>query len=164
MPADLPPLSPEDEREAAWAKLLRCVSACEQSSERMRRKLSDAGFSEAAIASALERAQRVGAVDDVRYAECLVRSNALAGKGMEFAKREVARLGICIEDLESYQEYLDAGEEAQIEAACDILSRHPSRAKDKRGAAFRKLLAKGYSMDMASKAVSRWMDIQEVGV
>lgn len=162
--AEAPSLTLREQEEAAYAKILRCLSACEQSTARVRKKLVSAGFSEEAIACAMEKALRVGVLDDARYAECLIRSNALSGKGMEFAKREVAALGICIEEVEAYQEYLDGGEDAQIEAACDLLSRHPSRAKDQRGAAFRKLLNKGYSMDMASKAVSRWMDMRDVGV
>lgn len=150
--------SAEELRQQAYAKVLRCASACEQSSARIRKKLSAAGFSEDAIAHALEKATRLSVIDDARYAECLVRSTALAGKGMEFAKREIAALGLHIEDLEAYQEYLAEGEEAQIEAAVDLLRRHPSRAKDKRAAGMRKLISKGYSMPIASRAVAIWSD------
>lgn len=156
--------TPEEEREAAYAKVLRCVSASEHSSAKMRKKLQEAGFSEKAVADALERAERSGAIDDARYAECLIRSHAAAGKGMEFAKREIAKLGLHIEDVEAYQEYLDGGEDAQIETACDLLDRRPTKARDKRGAAFRKLLSKGYSFDIASRAVSLWMERQDIAV
>ncbi len=164
MKDDIASLSAVEQRDAAFAKVLRSASAAEQSSVRMRQKLSRAGYSDDAIDFALQKAVRVGAIDDERYAECLVRSHALAGKGMEFAKREIAALGLCIDDLIAYQEYQQAGEEAQIEAACDLLSRRPTRAKDKRAAAFRKLLAKGYSAPLASKAVSVWLETQDIGV
>ncbi|WP_251212822.1 regulatory protein RecX [Adlercreutzia murintestinalis] len=164
MEVDIETLGATEQQDAAFAKVLRCASAAEQSSLKMRKKLSDAGFSSDAIEFALQKAQRVGAIDDVRYAECLVRSHALAGKGMEFAKREVAALGLDIDDLEAYQAYQDAGEHAHIEAAYDILSRHPIRARDARAAAFRKLLAKGYRGDIASKAVSLWMEQRDNGV
>lgn len=150
--------SPEELQRRAYAKVLRCASACEQSSARIRKKLRIAGFTEDAIAHALEKATRLGVIDDMRYAECLVRSTALAGKGMEIAKREISALGLHIEDLEAYQEYLAGGEEAQIEAAVDLLQRHPSRAKDKRAAGMRKLISKGYSMPIASRAVAIWSD------
>lgn len=154
----------QEEKDAAYAKILRCVSACEQSSVRIRKKLEAAGYADKAIDDALERAFKTGALDDHRYAECLVRSHMMAGKGMEHAKREIISLGICLDDVEAYREYLAAGEDAQIEAACDFLARHPSRAKDQRSAAFRKLLNKGYSMDMASKAVTRWIELRDVAV
>lgn len=124
----------------------------------MRKKLEGAGFSQDAIEFAMEKAIRVGAIDDNRYAECLVRSNSISGKGMEFAKKEIAQLGLHIEDLEAYQEYMANGEDAQIEAAVDLLTRHPSRAKDKRSAALRKLINKGYSMPIASRAAAIWSD------
>ncbi len=151
-------LSLDEQKEKAYAKILRSASACEQSSIRMRKKLEYAGFSQDAIDFAMKKAIRVGVIDDVRYAECLVRSNALAGKGMEFVKKEIQSLGLYIEDLDAYQEYIQNGEDAQIDAALNLLIQHPSRAKDKRSAATRKLLNKGYSMSIASRAVAIWCD------
>lgn len=156
--SDISELPTEEQRKSAFAKLLRSVSSYEQSSLRIRRKLEIAGYSNDAIEYSIDKAIRIGAIDDNRYAECLVRSAALSGKGMELIKREVSELGIRIEDIESYQEYMQNGEEAQIECALNLLERHPSRAKDKKAAAMRKLLAKGYSMDIATKAASRWLE------
>ncbi len=156
--AELAELSLEEQQERAWAKVLRSASAYEQSSARMHAKLAAAGFAPDIVAFALEKAQRLGVIDDTRYAECLVRSTASAGKGMELIKREIRGLGLCIDDLEAYQEYLEAGEDAQIDAAVDLLTRHPTRAKDKRAAGLRKLISKGYSMPVASRAVAIWSD------
>ncbi len=149
--AELAELSLEEQQERAWAKVLRSASAYEQSSARMHAKLAAAGFAPDIVAFALEKAQRLGVIDDTRYAECLVRSTASAGKGMELIKREIRGLGLCIDDLE-------AGEDAQIDAAVDLLTRHPTRAKDKRAAGLRKLISKGYSMPVASRAVAIWSD------
>lgn len=157
-PTDILDLSAEEQSRQAYAKVLRSASAYEQSSIRMRKKLEAAGYPQAAIDSAMDKAQRLGVIDDVRYAECLIRSTAAAGRGMELVKREVRDLGLFIEDLEAYQAYIADGEDVQIEAALDLLTRHPSRAKDKRAAGMRKLISKGYSMPIASRAVAIWID------
>lgn len=136
----------------AFDKLVRSVSASEQSTAKIRRKLHESGLPDDSVDKAIEKAVRIGAIDDMRYAECLVRSTLSTGKGLRFALREIEELGINPYDLEAYNEHLDEGEEADIERALDFLRRHPSRSKDVRGAAYRKLMAKGYDGSIASTA------------
>lgn len=136
----------------AFDRVVRSVSACEQSTLKMRKKLEEAGYPQSSIEHAIDKAVRIGAIDDKRYSECLIRSAMSSGKGLRFALNEIESLGVNAYDLESYNEYLDAGEEAEIERALDFLSRHPTRAKDRRGAAYRKLMSKGYSSAVASTA------------
>lgn len=136
----------------AFDKVVRSVSASEQSTAKMRKKLTESGLPEDSIEAAIAKAVRIGAIDDKRYSECLIRSTIAAGKGLKFALREIEGLGIEPYDLDSYNEYLEEGEDADVERALDFLSRHPSRSKDVRGAAYRKLLSKGYDHGVASTA------------
>lgn len=136
----------------AFDKLVRSVSASEQSTSKMRRKLLESGLPEHSVEAAIEKAVRIGAIDDKRYCECLVRSTILSGKGLRFALREIESLGIDPYDVEAYVEHLENGEESDVERALDFLRRHPSRAKDVRGAAYRKLMSKGYDPGIASTA------------
>lgn len=142
----------EECAEMAFAKVVRSASAREQSTLKMRRKLEDAGFPEGAVESALARAQRMGAIDDVRYSECLVRSAIAQGKGLGLALKEIESLGVDPYSLESYREHLEEGEDAEVERALDLLRRRPPKAKDRRGAAYRRLVSKGYSPSVASTA------------
>lgn len=136
----------------AFDKLVRSVSASEQSTTKMRRKLNEAGLPESSIESAIEKAICIGAIDDKRYAECLVRSTIAMGKGLRFALKEIESLGIDPYELDSYNEHLEEGADANIERALDFLNRHPSRSKDVRGSAYRKLISKGYDGEVASTA------------
>ena len=142
----------------AYQKVLRSACACEQSSERMRGKLVRAGFSSDVIDSALERAVRAGVIDDRRYAESLVRSTIAAGKGLSFASKEVESLGIAIEELRAYQDYLDDEGQDEIERAVAVIRAHPPRAKNKRDAAYRRCVSKGFSSDVASSAARLWLE------
>lgn len=144
--------TPEQCNRIAFDKLVRSVSASEQSTAKIRRKLLEAGLPEGSVESAIEKAVRIGAIDDKRYAECLVRSTLSMGKGLKFALKEIESLGIDPYELESYNEHLEEGDEADIERALDFLNRHPSRSKDVRGAAYRKLISKGYDGGVASTA------------
>lgn len=147
---------PAEQAEKAYQKILRCCTAREQSSLRMKRKLAQAGFSPAAVESALARAQRVGVIDDTRYAESLVRSYLAAGKGLREARRELERLGIDIKETEAYQEHASLGEEAEVTRAQAVLNLHPPRAKNAYAAAYRKLIQKGFSNAIASQAARAW--------
>ena len=64
----------EEQVRRAYDLILRFASAREVSSAKMTAKLSRKGFSSQAIAEALDSAQRIGAVDDVRYCNCLIRT------------------------------------------------------------------------------------------
>lgn len=138
--------------ELAFERVVRSVSACEQSTAKMRRKLEEAGYPQRSIDHAIEKAVRIGAIDDMRYCECLVRGTLASGKGLRFALKEIEALGVDPYELDAYCEYLDEEDGAEVERALDFLARHPSRSKDQRGAAYRKLMSKGFPSDVASTA------------
>lgn len=149
---DYSSFSEEECDKIAFEKLARSVSVSEQSTAKMRKKLLEAGLPSDSVESAIQKAVRIGAIDDKRYAECLIRSTISSGKGLKFALKEVDALAIDPYELDAYNEYLEEGEEAEIERALDFLQRHPSRSKDVRGAAYRKLITKGYDHSIASTA------------
>lgn len=152
--------------EKAFNKVLRCASASEQSSLKVQKKLEMQGFCVEAVEAALEKALRLGVIDDARYAECLVRSTLLAGKGLRAVRAEIESLGIDIEGLDSYAEYLEAGEEADIERAYQFLCMHPTRSKNAYQSCVRKLLNKGYEGDVVHRATKRYLaekGAQELG-
>lgn len=160
---DFTGMSREDVLQSASSRIYRSIVASEQSTKRIRSKLEASGYPDDVIEQAISRACDLGVLDDRRYCECLVRSTAYAGKGLAKVAREVESLGIPIESLESYQEYMERGEEAQIEDALDFLERHPTRAKDAYASCFRKLVNKGFPSDIASAATRRFVEKMKDG-
>ena len=149
---------PEKTAESAYQKILRWVSVRERSSAYVRDRLAKDDYPAAAIDEALERAQRVRAVDDRRYADALVRMKLSAGKGLRDAEREIEELGIDPASLDSWLEHAEQGRDAEVERALAVLRRRPPRTKLVREAAFRKLMSQGFPTDVASSAARKWAE------
>ncbi len=143
--------------EAAFRKIVRCASASEQSSAKMRVKLRAAGFGDQECENAMSRALELRIIDDARYCESLVRSELSKGKGLRLAEAEIADLGLTLEDLPPCKEmiYDLPPEETR---AYDFLVAHPPRGKNLRQSAYRKLVTKGYSSSAAATASRKWVE------
>ena len=147
-------LNEDDEADEAYRKIIKLASHRERSSRMLLERLTRDGFSPDAALAALDRAQRVGIVDDRRYADILLRSRLASGYGREGIRRELDELGITAEELESW--YTE--EQDELSRALAFLERKPPTAKNKRDAAYRKLVAKGYASDIASSAARIWSE------
>lgn len=155
---DIASLSVDEQSKRAFDRILRIVNKREISSSKMRTKLEMAGFCEEAISSSLEEARRLRYIDDVRYSECLIRTTLSMGKGLSRIEHEIRSLGVDIFELESYQQYLEDGEEAQMERALAVLAHHSSRSKNIYASCFRKLISKGFSASIAKSATKKHID------
>lgn len=151
-------LTEEELRTKAFERILRSLAVSEQSTLKMRIKLESAGFPADSISWAIDHAQEMGILDDRRYADSLIRSTIASGKGLRHVECELAKLGLALEELPAYRDYLELGEESQIDSAVAYLLRHPSRAKDVRGSAMRKLINRGFSTDIATQATRKYLD------
>lgn len=149
---------PELTAERAFQKILRLAATREQSTVRLRGRLARDGYAEEVAEEAIARAVRVHAVDDRRYAEALVRMRVAAGKGVEGVLAEIEELGLDPDELEALGEYRAAGEEVDVERALALLDRRPPRAKNKREAAYRKLIQQGFGSSTAATAARRWAE------
>ena len=148
---------PDDEEDRAFRKVERLACAREQASEALRRRLAREGFSDEASSAAVERAVSCGLVDDRRYADVLVRSRLSQGRGKSGIAAELAGLGIDPGEVESFAE-AGADEGGEIERALALLDRKPPRAKNRRDAAFRRLVQKGFGSAIASSAARLWCE------
>lgn len=140
---------PKDES-SAYQRILRIVGTREQSSAKVRDKLLRAGFEPDVAQRALEKAIRVGVVDDRRYCEALISSALRSCKGLTDVLREVESLGVSPEELDSYQVFVEEGLDGQIARARQFLEAHPVRSKNQRDGAYRKLISRGYPSSVAS--------------
>lgn len=149
-----------EERDRAYQKVLRMASVRELSSAKAQEKLQLAGYSQEAIAFAIEKASSYRFIDDKRYADALIRNRVSAGKGLSFALREIESLGVDPYTLDSYNDYLESGEDSEVNRAVELLERKPPKSKNKRDGAYRRLLQAGFSSSTASQAARRWCEAQ----
>ena len=149
----------EEEAARAFKKILKLASIKEQATEKLRARLARDGFSEAAVENAIERAVACRIVDDERYAESFVRMRIAQGRGRRGVERELEELAIRIPDEEVWSEALErAGSEDELGRALALLERKPPRSKNLRDGAYRKLVQKGYSADVAASASRQWVE------
>ena len=142
----------------AFSKIVALVNASDKSEKAIRDRLVRSGFSEAAIEESVERAKSYGFIDDLRYAEVLIRSRLNQGKGMRGIERELSLQLIDIEQVPGWPHEFASDEETELKRALAFLDKKPPRSKNLREGAYRKLVAKGFSSAVASRAARQWSE------
>lgn len=144
----------DDEAFEAYKKIQRLASVSERSSKGLRKRLARDGFSGDAVEAALDRAISYGIVDDLRYAEAYVRTKMASGKGRLGIEAELRDLGIDADEVCSWHDCADD----EVERALGVLAKRPPTAKNKREAAYRRLVSKGYGSSTAQTAARIWSE------
>ncbi len=146
-----------DNDEAAYQKILRLLNYRDRTSHELVERLQKDGFSSKATYEALDRAMRLGLVDDARYCRNYIDQSFRAGKGRRVVENDLKRKGVSQADVLFYLSVSVFEEENEEERAYQFLLKHPPRGKNIRESAFRKLVSKGYSINAASKSAVRYM-------
>ena len=107
------------------------------------------------------RALACGLVDDVRYAEVLVRSRVSQGCGAQGIAAELDGLGIDIACVPGWPDEFPVEHDDEVARALALLERKPPRAKNRRDAAYRRLAQKGFGASVASTAARLWSESLE---
>lgn len=147
---------------AAMRKIERLCSMREQASKQLFQRLVRDGFSEKVANSAISRALSCGLVDDMRFADVLVRCRVAAGKGCAGIARELSALDIDPLSVDEFVKLSESDESVELDRALALLMRKPPRAKNAREAAYRKLVTKGYSAEISSRASRMWFDAEQL--
>ena len=145
-----------DNDEAAYQKILRLLNYRDRTSHELAERLQRDGFSPRATYEALDRATRLGLVDDTRYCRNYIEQSFCAGKGRRVVENDLKRKGVSQADVLLYLSTSVFEEENEEERAYQFLLKHPPRGKNIRESAFRKLVSKGYSINAASKTAVRY--------
>lgn len=145
-----------DEERKAFQKILRLAAVREQCSFELRKRLLRDGFSSDAVDSALLRAQDCGVVNDSRYSEVYVRTKLAAGKGRHGVMRDLQQKGLSF-PVNLYGED-EKDDNDELDRALRLLDSKPPHGKNKRDSAYRKLLQRGYSSSIASRAACIWAE------
>ena len=146
------------ERTDCFDRIVALCAVRDRSSTELVERLGKDGYTSAQVEEALGRSRECGLVDDARFADAFVRGRVSAGKGARGIEKSLLEHGIDPLSLEGWPEAYGMSEEEQVERGCDYLRSHPPRAKDAWAAAYRKLLSRGYSARIASKACRLWAD------
>ncbi len=152
-------LEPDEGREA-WRKLMRLLSVRDRSVKECEGKLSEAGFAEASVGYAIDRALRCNILDDVRYADSFVRAKLAAGKGLKGIVESLSAWGISVECLRGFPEEFVDGED-EVSRACAFIASHPTRSKNVWKSSYAKLLRSGYDHDSAYRAATWYANEQK---
>ena len=146
---------------AAFKKIERLVKVRDRSTHEVIQRLLKDNYEQDAISSAIDKALRCGYLDDVRFADALIRSRLRAGKGLTGIIAELKRNGINPEyDLDNFPDAYLALFPNQKDSAIALLCKKPPRAKNRLQAAYAKLIRSGYPSSLASEAAREWYRMQ----
>lgn len=151
-------VQPENE---AFKKIERLVKVRDRSVFEVRSRLERDEFEPSDIDSAIDRALRIGYLDDRRFADVLVRSRLRQGKGLDGIIRELK--GHAVDPwsvLPNFPDEYLKNAPSQADSAYALLCRKPPRAKNARQAAYAKLVRNGYPASVAAEATRKWFQTQ----
>lgn len=150
-------MKPEEPAEIARNLALRRLSLREHGAAEMRKYLVEHEVEGALAEELVSELVARGLIDDDRYTRVVTRGQAVRGKGPRYIQAKMARKGVRA-DLDRIREhYAEVAPEDELSAARRIVeTRYPQAASDLkvRQRAFRALLARGFTMDIAKLAVS----------
>lgn len=143
----------------AFSRIVRMVTKRDKCTEEVRRRLFAEGYDGSAIDCAVSRAIACGLLDDIRYADVLIRTRISQGKGRDGIIRELSSCGIDPCDIPDWPDgYFDSSDgDGEFLRAVALLERKPSRSKNVQAGSYRKLLQHGYSSAVASRAVRAYL-------
>ena len=142
----------------AFRKIVALVNASDRSEKSLRERLARDEFPEQEIDDAVERARQYGIIDDKRYADVLIRSRLRQGKGSAGIERELREQGIEVDSVDGWPFEYGIDDESEYQRAIEFIESHPTKSKNRREGAYRKLVQKGYSTSVASAAARTWSE------
>lgn len=145
--------------EQAFRRIERLQAPRDHAVEELRQRLLREKYAADAVEEALARAVRCGLLDDMRFAETLVRSRLAADRGARGIEAELEGWGIDPGSVE----WPEADEYDEVERALALLERKPPRSKNQREGAYRRLMQKGYGSSVAATAARRWAEREQAG-
>lgn len=143
---------------SAFDKIVALLNVSDRSEKSLRDRLAKADFSDDEINEAVKRAERCGLIDDLRFADALIRSRLRQGRGAAGIERELREHDIDVDLVAGWPHEFGVNDESEYQRALDLLRAHPSRSKNRRDGAYRKLIQKGFASSIASSAARTWAE------
>lgn len=155
-PREAPLFDDDSEHRQAMDKIAALVNVRERTAKECRRRLIEAGYEHDVAMRAVESALRCGLIDDKRYAAALIKGKVHQGWGKRKILMRLEEDGVSYEDIAACSD-LFASPDEEYERAMYELAKKSARSQNPRATLTRRLLQKGYSMDLATRVVSDFM-------
>lgn len=143
-------------KRSAFQRIAQLCAYRERSRHELEKRLKQDGYDDDSIHQALDRACEFNLVNDIRFADALIRTRKSAGKGKLSVERDLLDHAIDPCSVQGWPSSYGFDDECQIERAVSFLKTHPSRAKDIKAAGYRKLVSRGYAPEIAYRALRAW--------
>lgn len=136
----------------AMDKVHSLVSVRERNQKEIAERLSRAGFTPEEVEDAVSTSVRVGLVSDERYARAFIRGKLHSGWGRRKIIMRLARDGVSEETIELCSDEFPSPED-DYERALRVLQRRGTASSNPYASYMRRLIGKGFSYDVATRAV-----------
>ncbi len=159
--AELAEIQLESEKNTAFDKALTHLSATRKTEKQMREYLTKKGYLPAVIVYVLEKLRDYDFVNDGEYAEAYV-EHAAKRKGGRMIRMELRGKGVGDDEIDAALSTLD--EETEIRTATEILQKYmrgKNADKETLQKAYRYLMGKGFSYDVAKAALETLGELEE---
>ncbi|MDO4399476.1 MAG: RecX family transcriptional regulator [Coriobacteriia bacterium] len=159
--------SPDDDgippAKKAYNRVIELCGYHDFSCAKMRERLKREGLPADAVEDAIEKAVRIGLIDDLRWGE--MRASALMRRGMGRMGivRELKENGISAHDIDGWPEEYEERFGDELQRALGVLEKNPPRSKNLRASAYGKLMRKGYDSSVSAQASGIWFARQYEG-
>lgn len=140
----------------AMDKIAALVKVRERTAHECLVRLEGAGFESDVAQRAVQRAVECGLVDDQRYAAALIKGKVNQGWGRRKIVMRLQQDGVSDEVVFACEGLFASGQE-EYERAMHELGKKSVQSKNPRATLVRRLLQRGYSQDLAFRAVDDFM-------
>lgn len=151
-----PSLFPDSDYLKAMDKLHNLVCVRERSAAESYERLIKHGFEPKIARKAIDRAVECGLISDERYAQAYVRGKLRSGWGKNKILGGLRANGIDEASIASC-DYLFPSKDEELSRAIEELAKRPACSKNPRMTYIRRLVQKGYSQDVAYRAVNDYV-------
>ena len=154
----------ESEKDTAFDKALTHISATRKTEKQIRDFLEKKGYLSAVVEYVLAKMREYNFLNDEEYAEAYIASVGKK-KGVRLIKMELKNKGLTDEEIDGAIEAMDEG--TQEDGATTVLEKYmrgKTADRETLYKAFRYLLGKGFTYEVAKSALSRFGEIDEEGV
>ena len=160
-PERLAEIQLESEKNTALDKALTHLSATRKTEKQIREFLQKKGYLPAVIEYVIEKLRSYGFLNDGEYAEAYV-EQAAKRKGGRLIRMELRSKGVTDAEIDGALEGLD--EQTEMQTALALLQKYMrGKTADVQTLqkAYRHLMGKGFSYDVAKEALSSYGDLDE---
>ncbi len=144
--------------DSAFKKLLVLVNVRDRSTHQIKDRLSREGFLNEDIEAAVEKATELRILDDNRYARLLIESRVRQSKGSRGIAIELKQEEIDVNLIEGWPDACQVSFDEEFNRALAFLESKPPSSKNKREGAYRKLVSRGYPINIASQVARAWFE------